>query len=261
MKKLIATASALVLLTLVTNAQIDSAAPPPHRPPHFKDNNQPWKDRRGGDERDDHQKGHDMVNRWGRPEEGRDGHQGPERDMAKRWGHERKERGFGKPPIVLTEEQRKQSKIIHEDFEKQTAELYNNDKLKVGDLKKKLGELRKQREDKLATILTPEQRTKKDSFNKKRDEDRQVMQAAHLERMKIDLGLKDEQVASMKAAQTKLHDQMKALHEDYTLFPEQKREKMKTLMEQQKETVKTILTPEQLNKLEAHKKPRGEWKG
>ena len=244
MKRIIVTATALFMLTVFANAQTDSAqAKPQHHPQWGKDGNkQGWQGRR--------------------PEgEGSQRH-GPE--MAGGWGQQGRGREFGKaqhhPPIKMTEDQRNQAKAINVSYEKQFAALYANDKLRLGEFKTKSAELKKQRKDKLAAILTPEQKGKIESFKKKREENQQVMAAARLERMKIELSLKDDQVASIKAAEVSLREQMKAFHEDETVLPELKRGQMKAIMEKHKETVKAILTPEQLNKLESMKKPR-EWKG
>ena len=237
MKKIIATASALFLLVGITNAQSDTTQGKHH--PHWGGNNgenQQWHGRPGpGGEG------------WGNRGEGGKGGWGQHRGGE--WGM-----------VHLSKEQIEQSKNIRETYGKQLAAFYDNDNLKLGDFKKKSAAIRKEMKDKLAAILTPEQKSKIEASKKKREENMQVMAAARLERMKIDLTLTDNQVASIKTAEASLHTQMKALHEDESLVPEQKREKMKALMEQHKATLKAILTPEQLNKLESTMKHR-EWRG
>jgi len=237
MKKIIVTATVLFMLTVIANAQTDSTQVKPHH--HSK------MDKGGG---------------WqGRRPEG----DGPKRggpEMAGNWEQHGRIGEFGRPPqhppIKMTEDQRNQAKAINESYEKQIAALYANDKMRLGDFKTKSAELRKVRRDKLTALLTPEQKGKIDAFKKKREENQQVMAAARLERMKIELNLKEDQVASIKAAEVSLREQMKALHEDDTVLPELKREQMKALMEKHKETVKALLTPEQAIKLESMKKPR-----
>ena len=184
--------------------------------------------------------------------------------MAGSFGENEGRREFSRPPqhppIKMTEDQRNQAKAINESYEKQISALYSNDKLRLGEFKTKSAELRKIRKDKLTAILTQEQKDKIESFKKKREENQQVMAAARLERMKIELGLKDNQVVSIKAAEVSLHEQLKAMHEDETVLPEMKRGQMKALMEKHKETVKAILTPEQAIKLESMKRNK-EWRG
>ncbi len=237
MKKIILTATALFMLTVIVNAQADSAQAKPHHHPKM---------------------GKEGNNQGRRPNG--DGPQRQGSEMAGRWGEHGKGGEFGRPPqhppIKMTEDQRNQAKAINESYEKQIVALYANDKMRLGDFKTKSAELRKSRKDKLTALLTPEQKGKIDAFKKKREENQQVMAAARLERMKIELNLKEEQVASIKAAEVTLREQMKALHEDETVLPELKREQMKALMEKHKETVKALLTPEQAIKLESMKKPR-----
>ncbi len=155
--------------------------------------------------------------------------------------------------LKLTDEQRRQGKIIRENTEKQIATIYNNDKLTLGDYKKNKAAFIQDQKTKLDGLLTAEQKTTIADSKKKMADNMQVHAAARLERMKIDLGLKDEQVANIKASQAQMRDKAKAIHEDAALLPEQKREQMKALMNQQKENLKTVLTAEQLAKIESRK--------
>jgi len=54
---------------------------------------------------------------------------------------------------------------------------------------------------------------------------------------------------------------MKAVHEDSTLTPDQKRAKAKEIREANREKIKALLTPEQQQKLEQMKKERGPGQG
>jgi hypothetical protein len=155
--------------------------------------------------------------------------------------------------LQLTEDQKKQGRVIRENTSKQIAALYNNDKLTMGDFKQQKAAILKAQKEKLDGLLTAEQKAKIAEGKKRMADNRQVQAAARLERMKINLGLKDDQVAKIKTAQTQLHEKMKALHEDVTLLPEQKKAQMKALMDEEKESLKTVLTAEQLAKLESHK--------
>ena len=183
---------------------------------------------------------------------------GPEKFGGKKGESNGQRRGFehGKGQFAhlkLTDEQRRQGKIIRENTGKQIANLYNNDKLTLGDYKKNKATLIQDQKTKLDGLLTPEQKITIADSKKKIADNMQVHAAARLERMKIDLGLKDEQVASIKASQAQMRDKAKAIHEDAALLPEQKREQMKALMNQQKESLKTVLTAEQLVKIESRK--------
>ncbi|MFC4232540.1 hypothetical protein ACFOW1_11595 [Parasediminibacterium paludis] len=229
MKAMISAAVIALIMTSTANAQQDSTkVNMPHKPPMG------FKGRDGKEGKDfKHSDGTDkFADRKSRFEKG-------------------KER-FAQH-IQLTEDQKKQGKIIRENTSKQIAALYNNDKLTMGDFKQQKAAILKAQKEKLDGLLTAEQKAKIAENKKRMVDNRQVQVAARLERMKINLGLKDDQVAKIKTAQTQLHEKMKALHEDATLLPEQKKAQMKALMDEEKESLKNVLTAEQLAKLESHK--------
>ena len=85
---------------------------------------------------------------------------------------------------------------------------------------------------------------------KRMDENRQVREVAHLERLKLHLNLTDDQVAKLKAGNATLRSQAKAIHENDNLLPQEKMEQMKALMAKRNETYKAILTPEQYAQFE-----------
>ena len=77
----------------------------------------------------------------------------------------------------------------------------------------------------------------------------QNMEKNRGERMKTELGLSPDQSAKMDANRKALMTEMKAIRENNSYSQEQKMEKMKELHKKQKENLKTILTPEQLEKI------------
>ncbi len=158
--------------------------------------------------------------------------------------------------LQLTEEQKKQGKAIRENANKQIASLYNTDNLTLGNFKRQKAAILKDQKEKMNSLLTADQKTKIAEGKKRMADNMQVQAAARLERMKINLNLKDEQVAKIKAAQTQIHEKMKALYENEALLPKQKKEQMKALMVQQKENLKSVLTAEQLAKLDSHNQMR-----
>lgn len=232
MKTMISAAVIALVIASTANAQQDSTK-------HHMQHKQAMgiKSRDGKDGKD--------FKRGGRPEKFA-GHKGKFEHGKERFAQH----------LQLTEEQRKQGKAIKENASKQIAGLYSNDKLSLGDFKKQKAAILKEQKIKMEGLLTAEQKTKLAEGKKRMANNMQVLAVARLERMKLNLGLKDDQVAKIKTAQTALREKMKALHENETLLPEQKREQMKALMSQQKESLKTVLTAEQLAKLESHKPMR-----
>ncbi len=74
--------------------------------------------------------------------------------------------------------------------------------------------------------------------------------------MKADLGLSEEQSAKLKDNREAMAEKIKAIREDKSISDESKKEQVKELMKKQKEEMKSILTEDQLKKLEEQKKQR-----
>jgi len=111
------------------------------------------------------------------------------------------------------------------------------------------------RREKIAAILTPEQRAKAAEEIKRRGGGPDSPQAEGLRRLqaiKEKLGLSDAQVEKLKPILTEEGPKMKALREDSSTSPEEKREAAKQSMER----IAAELTPEQLEKFKAEVQAR-----
>ena len=164
--------------------------------------------------------------------------------------------GKGMREMHFTPEQRKQMQAINMDYHKKSSDLYKNDNLTLREYKSQLLALQKDKKNKLQGLLTPEQKNKMAEFKKKREENAQVMAAAHLERMKIKLNLTDQQTATIKSQEQNLRTQMKTIRENDNLMRDQKMEQMKALLAKQKDAIKSVLTPEQQSQFESMHKQR-----
>jgi len=156
--------------------------------------------------------------------------------------------------LRLTPDQLKQSKAIDEDYRKQVADLQKKDKISLGEYKTQLAVLHKDHKAKLQGLLTDEQRNKIAQTKKSAEINAQVNSVARLERLKLTLGLTNDQVATIKSNQTALHNKIKSINENENLLPEQRKEQLKFLMEQRKDIVKSVLTPEQQSKTDSLRK-------
>ena len=166
--------------------------------------------------------------------------------------HQRKDGMMAR--LRLSPEQLKQSKAINEDYRNQVADLQKKDKISLGEYKSQLAVLHKDHKAKLQSVLTDEQKNKIAEAKKNAEINAKVMGVARMERLKLTLGLSDDQVATIKSNQEALHNKIKAIHENDALLPEQKKEQMKSLMEQRKDIVKSVLTPEQQIKADSLRK-------
>lgn len=192
--------------------------------------------------------------------------------------HHRGARGQknGMKDLNLNEDQKKQFKEIGETYHKQFRDLKNDKSLSADDMKAKAGALKKERHEKMQSLLSPEQKTKMGEWKKagegrkdgavRKDGARNWNKGGagnrhgrgqSVDQMKIKLGLSDDQAAKLKVNQSGFRDKVKALHENTSLTDVQKKEQMKELAQKQKENLKSILTPEQLEKMKTGRKGRG----
>jgi hypothetical protein len=190
------------------------------------------------------QHGHHGFGKRGHQNFGQHGHQG----FASRGNHHGfRHHGEG---IRYTPEQRKQLMAINKEYKQRSEDLFKQDNLTLKQYKAGLVALEKAKKGKMAALLTPQQKDQVAARRKQMEENRQVMAVAHLERLKLRLNLTDDQVARIKAGQEDLHSQVKAIHENSDLLPQQKREQMKALLAKRNDTYRSVLTPEQYSQFE-----------
>ena len=135
------------------------------------------------------------------------------------------------PPPWRTAQERKQSML---------EELHLSDSQKE--------QLKKEQEKALDKILTPEQKKQRKDFLDKqaaRKDSAQKRQAQHLQKA---LHLTDEQTTKLMAQQNKLQESMKQFKKEASEQLMERREKLRSLMEEQSKNLKQILNEEQLEK-------------
>ncbi len=154
----------------------------------------------------------------------------------------------GASRLHYTPEQRKQIHDINTDYHKKAADLFKNDNLTLRQYKAGLIALQKEKKAKLKGLLTPEQKARLAKGKQRAAENAQVMAAARMERLKIRLGLSDQQVATLRSKEEALRTQLRSVHENDDLLPQQKMEQFKELGSKRKEIIKSVLTPDQLTK-------------
>jgi Spy/CpxP family protein refolding chaperone len=152
----------------------------------------------------------------------------------------------GMANLNLTNEQKTQLKALNEGYRQQFAALKGN-----ADNKDKIAALRKEQHEKMQAILTPEQKTQLASQRKNFGQKMKGGEAKHFDRMKTQLGLTDEQTKKLKDSQAGVHEKIKSIRQDQTLSESQKKEQVRAIMKDQREKMKSILTPEQLQKMKS----------
>lgn len=168
-------------------------------------------------------------------------------DGMHRWGHNR---GFNRSHIRFTPEQRQQMMAINKEYRQKREDLFKQDNLTLKQYKAGLLTLEKEKKSKLSTLLTPDQKNEIAANRKRMDENRQVREVAHLERLRMHLNLTDDQVAKIRAGNENLRSQARAVRENDNLLPEQKREQLRSLMDKRNDIYKSVLTPDQYTEFE-----------
>jgi Spy/CpxP family protein refolding chaperone len=162
--------------------------------------------------------------------------------------------------LNLTEDQKAKFKTQNESFRQQMEELKKNDNITVKDWKAKAENIRKEHKNNTQNILTSEQKAQMEKMKAEGKVKHEAMGKERGDKMKTALGLTDEQSAKLQSNRKEMGEKMKSLRESKSLSDEQKKEQMKELMKKQRDSMKSILTEEQLKKLKEtkHKRPEGE---
>ena len=185
----------------------------------------------------------------------RDRESGRQRTIKRehRGGHELKS-------LNLSEDQKTKFKALQEQNRKEMAEIRKNENITVKEWKAKMEAQRKDYRSKVQGLLTEDQKAqleKSKAERRSRMSDR-TMERTKLrsDRMKTELGLSEEQAAKMKSNREAMTQKMKTIRENKSLTDEAKKEQVQELMKQQKEEMKSILTEEQLKKMQDQRKHR-----
>lgn len=168
--------------------------------------------------------------------------------------------------LNLTEDQKTQFKTMNEDFRKQATALRNDKSLSADELKAKTVALRKDHFTKMQSMLTAEQKAqlaaqRKDGaangqgrWSGRKGQGMRGDRGKGIEQMKAKLGLTDDQAAKLQANRKDFHSKVQAIRSNSALTDEQKKEQVKALAKDQHESMKSILTPEQLTKMREGRK-------
>jgi Spy/CpxP family protein refolding chaperone len=166
--------------------------------------------------------------------------------------------GMDMKQLNLTDAQKEQFKNQKESFHKQMEELKKNDNITVKEWKSRMETLRKDQKTKMQAILTPDQKTQIEKMKAEHKAMQEIDAKARMEKMKLHLGLTDDQVGKINKNRTEMMEKMKALRENDKMDAEKKKEQMHDLMKKQKDEMKSILTEEQMKKFqEGHKQGPG----
>jgi Spy/CpxP family protein refolding chaperone len=179
--------------------------------------------------------------------------QAQEQKMEGRHGRHHQKEMFAKQ-LNLTEDQKKQLKDIRADAKKQMADLKKNDNITVKEFNSRKDAIGKQQHEKMLALLTPDQKAQMEKMKQDRIAKGKERSQRGIEKMKTQLNLTDDQVGKLKASHEAFAAKAKDIRNNSTLTQDQKKEQFKDLAKQQREETKSILTKEQIQKMqELHK--------
>lgn len=146
--------------------------------------------------------------------------------------------------LNLSEEQNAKVSAINEDFREKVKALKDDNTLSEEQLREKRRELFNARRKSILELLTPEQRTKFEADMPERG------QRFDIEEYRTALGLSDEQYAKMNELMSASRQKQRSMMQGGEMTPDQRRAYMDAMNKNNREILKTILTPEQMIKLD-----------
>ena len=140
--------------------------------------------------------------------------------------HKKHQHGMMAKKLNFSEEQKKQSKTINEDFRKKMQELNKNESITVKESRDRKAALLKEKKARMDGLLTADQKTKMVQLKAEQKVKAEERYANHLTKMKTNLSLTDEQVAKLKTKRTGMQTKMEKIKSNESLSRIEKKEKI-----------------------------------
>jgi Spy/CpxP family protein refolding chaperone len=183
-------------------------------------------------------------------------------------GYNKENRMGAYEKLNLTADQKSRLDALKATFKQQAADLKNNTQLSDEQRKTRKKELHQNFKSQADAILTPAQKeqlsqmkatrtAKEKNANFKGAKGNKMAMGARGEGFQKELNLTQYQQTKITQIRSEYRTKFEALRNDNSLTQEQKRTKMQELIKAQQEQVKTILTKEQVEKMESARKERG----
>lgn len=157
--------------------------------------------------------------------------------------------------LKLTEEQQQRAKTLNENFRKQMTELRKKEDITVKEWRNQAMELNKKHREEMRNLLTNEQKDRMEKFKLERKQMTDIDADAKLEKMKLRLDLNKEQFEQLKKQRAETMEKMRSIRENNAMDMMNKRAEIRALMERRRENMKSILTEEQMKKMQELRKP------
>lgn len=152
--------------------------------------------------------------------------------------------------LHFSDAQKTQLTAINNDYHKKLAVLLKNEDITVRSSREQLKTLREEHRQQIKALLTPDQQQQLAKLKEEHSQQAKARMTARVEKIKTKLGLSDAQAAQLKDMRTGMMTKIKSVRTDSSLSRNQKHEQIKAIAMQQKDQLKTILTPDQMQQLE-----------
>jgi len=156
--------------------------------------------------------------------------------------------------LNLTDAQKVQLKADREANKAKMEALNKQDNLTVKEMREQRAALMQEQKANMNALLTPEQKATIAADKSNMASKRKNMDGQRGEAMKEKLGLSNDQGAKLKAHNEATHNKIKAIKDNESLSMEQKKEQMKAVKDAAKTDRQSILSAEQIRKMEEMKR-------
>ncbi len=184
----------------------------------------------------------------------------------KTFHHQGREMAYTK--LNLSDDQKAKMKTANEDFKKQMQALNSNENQSVKQQRDARVALMKDHKAKMENILTSDQKAQVAQMKVDAKKSHSEMAAKHLDKMKQELALTDQQVSQLKSNQEVMKSKLEAIKNNTSLDRTAKMQQLRAARESMKNSMEQVLTPEQKEKWQGMKKnrphphfKRGDFKG
>lgn len=153
----------------------------------------------------------------------------------------------------LTDDQRAKLKTINDSFRKSMRDLYQQDDITVKEWRSRMEELKSKHREEVSSVVGTENGRQSHQYGRKGMQHRGYRGGGTRENLSQALDLSAKQQEALKKSRTETRKKIAALQENDKLSREEKRKSMQSIRKAQQEAFRSMLTKEQLEKLEQMK--------
>jgi Spy/CpxP family protein refolding chaperone len=150
--------------------------------------------------------------------------------------------------LNLTPDQQKQLDVSRANFKTQMIALNKDESMTVKDYRDKKYALRKEQKAAFMAILTPDQKTKLVQIKQDMKAKMDTIATKRLDKMKLELNLSNEQVATIKANRQALRTKIETILQNDSLSRLDLKTQLMAIKKANKDSMKTVLTADQYTK-------------